>query len=332
MTRPGISRRGLVANGAALAATVLVRPRPARAATKVRFLTNWFAEAEHGGFYHALAAGIYEKAGLDVDIRQGNAQLNGMQLLLGGETDIVMAYDISILGAVEKGAPVKAFFTTFQFDLIGLMTRPDVGSLADLKGRKIYFGANGYSSYWPWLKQQFGYTDDMALPKGPNIEPFFADPDTAVAGYLTAEPYLAVQRGVPVKFFLFADQGYPPYANTMTTTAAYMKDNSDVVARFTRASVEGWKEYLRDPGIGNAYIRKVNPRMPDEHLAYSLGKMREVKAVDGGDAGTMGIGIITQARWQKTYDYLVGAKLLKPETDWRQAMTTDYIKGIRITM
>jgi NitT/TauT family transport system substrate-binding protein len=332
MTRSGISRRRLVAGGAALAGTTLIRPRPARATTKVRFLTNWFAEAEHGGFYHALAAGIYEKAGLDVDIRQGNAQLNGMQLLLGGETDIVMAYDISILGAVEKGAPVKAFFTTFQFDLIGLMTRPNVASLADLKGRKVYFGANGYSSYWPWLKQQFGYTDDMALPKGPNIEPFFADPDSAVAGYLTAEPYLAVQRGVPVKFFPFADQGYPPYANTMTTTAAYMKDNSDVVARFTRASVEGWKEYLRDPGIGNAYIRKVNPRMPDEHLAYSLGKMREAKAVDGGDAGTMGIGIITEERWQKTYDYLVGAKLLKPETDWRQAMTTDYIKGIRITM
>jgi NitT/TauT family transport system substrate-binding protein len=332
MIKSGVSRRQLVGGSAAFAGAALVRPRPARAETKVRFLTNWFAEAEHGGFYQAVAAGIYEKAGLDVEIRQGNAQLNGMQLLLGGEADIIMAYDISILGAVEKGAPVKAFFTTFQFDLIGLMTRPDVNSLADLKGRKVYFGANGYSSYWPWLKQRFGYTDDMALPKGPNIEPFFADPDSAVAGYLTAEPYLAVQRSVPVRFFLFADQGYPPYANTMTTTTSYMKDNSDIVARFTRASVEGWKEYLRDPSAGNAYIKKVNPRMPDEHIAYSLGKMREVKAVEGRDAATMGIGIITEERWKKTYEYLVEAKLLKPETDWRQAMTTDYIKGIKITI
>src|SRR5947209_12511448 len=156
-----ITRRKLVAGSAAVAGATLVRPRRASAATKVRFLTNWFAEAEHGGFYQALATGIYEKAGLDVEIRQGNAQLNGMQLLLGGEIDIFMAYDISILGAVEKGAPVKAFFTTFQFDLIGVMTRPDINSLADIKGRKIYFGANGYSSYWPWLKQRFGYTDDM---------------------------------------------------------------------------------------------------------------------------------------------------------------------------
>src|SRR5437660_5014919 len=93
------SRRDLVKGGMALAGGALVRPRPARAATKVRLLTNWFAEAEHGGFYQAAATGLYEKAGLDVEIRQGNAQLNGMQLLLGGEADIIMSYDITILNS-----------------------------------------------------------------------------------------------------------------------------------------------------------------------------------------------------------------------------------------
>ena len=111
----------------------------------------------------------------------------------------------------------------------------------------------------------------MAAPKGPNLQTFFNDPNSAaVAGYLTAEPYLAVQRNVPVKFFLFAEQGYPPYANTMVTTTSYLKGNSDVVARFTRASVEGWKDYLRDPTAGNALIKKLNPQMPDEHINYSL--------------------------------------------------------------
>src|SRR5262245_48084808 len=277
-----ISRRTFVSGTTALAGGALLRPQRARAAQKIRLLTNWFGEAEHGGFYQALATGLYEKAGLDVELRQGNAQLNGMQLLLGGEADIIMSYDITILSSIEKGAPVKAFFTSFQFDLIGLMTRPDVKSLSELKGRKIYFGANGYSSYWPWLKQRFGYTDDMAAPKGPNLQTFFNDPDSAVAGYLTAEPFLALQRNVPVKFFLFAEQEYPPYANTMATTATYLKDNSDVIARFTRASVEGWKDYLRDPTAGNELIKKMNPQMPDAHLAYSFQRMREVKAVEGG--------------------------------------------------
>jgi len=316
----------------AVAGGALVRQRPARAATKLRVLTNWFAEAEHGGFYQAQATGLYQQAGLDVELRQGNAQLNGMQLLLGGEADIIMSYDITILNSAEKGAPVKAFFTSFQFDLIGLMTRPDVNSLAEVKGRKVYFGANGYSSYWPWLKQRFGYTDDMAAPKGPNLQTFFNDPSSAVAGYLTAEPYLAVERNVPVKFFLFAEEGYPPYANTMVTTTAFLKDNSDAVASFTRASVEGWKNYLRDPSAGNALIKQMNPRMPDEHIAYSLEKMREVKAVEGGDAATLGIGIMTEARWRKTRDFLVQSNLLKADTDWRGVFTTDYIKGLKITI
>jgi NitT/TauT family transport system substrate-binding protein len=332
MTHSLMSRRKLLGAGAALAGTALIRPWPARAATKVRMLTNWFAEAEHGGFYQALATGLYEKAGLEVELRQGNAQLNGMQLLLGGEADIVMSYDITILSALEKGAPIKAFFTSFQFDLIGLMTRPDVKSLDELKGRKIYFGANGYSSYWPWLKRRFGYTDDMAAPKGPNLETFFNDPGSAVAGYLTAEPFLAVQRNVPVKFFLFADQDYPPYANTMVATNAYLKDNADVVARFTRASIEGWRDYLRDPTAGNLLIKTLNPRMPPEHIAYSLAKMREVRAVDGGDAATLGIGMMTEARWKKTAEFLVQANLLKADTDWKQAFTTYYIKDVKITM
>jgi NitT/TauT family transport system substrate-binding protein len=326
------SRRKFVTSGLTVAGGALLRPWPARAATKLRVLTNWFAEAEHGGFYQALATGLYEQAGLEVELRQGNAQLNGMQLMLGGEADIIMSYDITILNSAEKGAPVKAFFTSFQFDLIGLMTRPDVNSLAEVKGRKVYFGANGYSSYWPWLKQRFGYTDDMAAPKGPNLQTFFNDPSSAVAGYLTAEPYLAVERNVPVKFFLFAEEGYPPYANTMVTTTAFLKDNSDAVASFTRASVEGWKNYLRDPSAGNALIKQMNPRMPDEHIAYSLEKMREVKAVEGGDAATLGIGIMTEARWRKTRDFLVQSNLLKADTDWRGVFTTDYIKDLKITI
>jgi NitT/TauT family transport system substrate-binding protein len=326
------SRRKFVTSGLTVAGGALLRPWPARAATKLRVLTNWFAEAEHGGFYQALATGLYEQAGLEVELRQGNAQLNGMQLMLGGEADIIMSYDITILNSAEKGAPVKAFFTSFQFDLIGLMTRPDVNSLAEVRGRKVYFGANGYSSYWPWLKQRFGYTDDMAAPKGPNLQTFFNDPTSAVAGYLTAEPYLAVERNVPVKFFLFAEQGYPPYANTMATTAMFLKDNSDAVARFTRASVEGWKSYLRDPSAGNALIREMNPRMPDEHIAYSLARMREVKAIEGGDAATMGIGIMTEDRWRKTRDFLVQSNLLKADTDWKEVFTIHYIKDLKITM
>ena len=327
-----ISRRQLIAGGLAIGSSALWQSRPGRAATRVRVLTNWFAEPEHGGLFHAVAAGLYEKAGLDVELKQGGPALNVMQLLAGGEADIVMSYDIQIMSAFEKGIPVKAIFTTFQFDLIGLLTRPEVNSLADLKGHKVYFAAGGYSTYWPWLKKKYGYTDDMAGPKGQNLQTFIADPTSAVAGYITSEPYVAEKQNLPTKFFLFADEGYPSYANTMATTADFIKSNAAAVASFTRASVEGWKAYMKDPSLGNDLIKKTNPKMDDGQINFGLKKMREVKAIESGDAATMGIGIITLERWKKTRDFLVEANLLKETTDTTQCITTDFIKDVKITM
>ena len=257
-------------------------PRPARASTKIRVVTNWFAEAEHGGLYHAVEAGLYAKAGLDVELKQGGPQLNTMQLLIGGEADIIMSYDIQIMTAFEKGVPVKAIFTCFQFDLIGLLTRPDVNSLADLKGRKVYFGSSGYSTYWPWLKKKYGYTDDMAGPKGPNLQTFLVDPTSAVAGYITSEPYVAEKQKLATKFFLFANEGYPSYSNTMAAKTDFIKHNTDAVARFTKASIEGWKAYMADPSAGNALIKRMNPKMDDAQIEFTLRKMREVKAIESG--------------------------------------------------
>jgi NitT/TauT family transport system substrate-binding protein len=321
-----------VAGGVATIGAALCRPSIVRAATKVRVFTNWFAEPEHGGLFHAAAAGLYEKAGLDVELKQGGPQLNVMQLLAGREADVVMSYDIQIMSAFEKDIPVKAIFTCFQFDLLGLLTRPDINSLADVKGHKVYFAGNGYSTYWPWLKQKYGYTDDMAGPKGQNLQTFIADPTSAVAGYITSEPYVAEKQRLAIKFFLFADEGYPSYANTMATTAAFIKDNRDAVAAFTRASVEGWKAYMQDPAIGNALIKKTNPNMDDGQINFGLKKIREVKAIESGDAATLGIGIITLDRWKKTRDFLVEAKLLKESTDVTQCITTEFIKDVKIMM
>jgi NitT/TauT family transport system substrate-binding protein len=326
-----ISRRHALAGGIA-AGAALWRPRRARANTKVRVLTNWFAEPEHGGLYHAVATGLYDKAGLDVELRQGGPSLNVMQLLAGGEADVVMSYDIQIMTASEKSIPVKAIFTCFQFDLIGLLTRPDVNSLADLKGRKVYFAGSGYSTYWPWLKQKYGYTDDMAGPKASNLQTFITDPTSAVAGYITSEPYVAEQHNIATKFFLFANEGYPTYSNTMATTADFIKNNHDAVAAFTRATLEGWKAYMQDPSAGNELIKKINTNMDDGQINFGLKKIREVKAIESGDAATMGIGIITPERWQKTRDFLVSANLLQAGTDTTQCMTTEFVKDLKIMM
>ena len=305
---------------------------PAPAADKVTFLTSWFAQAEHGGFYQAKATGLYEKAGLDVTIKMGGPQVNGMQLLLAGETDIMMGYDLQVLKSLEQGLPVVTIGTSFQFDLQGMMTHDNVAGLADLKDKTILVATPGRSSWWPWLKAKYKYTDEQTRPYTFNLQPFFADPNTVQQSYPSSEPFQAKQQNVPVKFFLFAQDGYPPYGTTMVATRDFAERNPDVAARFVKASLEGWKSYFADPAPANALIKADNPKMSDAQIAFGIEQLKALKVLDGGDAATMGIGIMTDARWKATYDYMVAAGLLKPDVDWKSGFTDRFVKSLKLFM
>jgi NitT/TauT family transport system substrate-binding protein len=316
-----------------LAATLAVclAARPASAADKVSFLTSWFAQAEHGGFYQAKAAGLYEKEGLDVTIKMGGPQVNGMQLLLGGETDMMIGYDFQVLNAVSKGLPVITVGASFQKDLQGIMTHADVKDLGDLKDRTILIAASGRTSWWPFVKAKFGYSESQLQPYTFNLQPFFADDKIAQQSYPSSEPYQALQKGVPANFFLFADYGYPPYGTTIVTTTKFLTEHPDVVRRFVKASMEGWKSYLKgDPAGANKLIQADNPNMSDGQIAFGIKRLNELQIVDGGDAKTMGIGIMTEARWKATDDLMVSSGLLPKETDWKKAYTTDFVKDLKI--
>ena len=325
------SRRSVLAVGAALA-SVGVASRPARAATKITFLTSWFAQAEHGGFYQAKATGLYERAGLDVTIKMGGPQVNGLQLLTGGDADIIMGYDIQTLGAVAKGLPVVTIGTSFQYDLQGLMTHSDINSIADLKGHKILIASSSHATFWPWLEQRYGFTDDMAGAYTFNLQPFLVDKTLAVQAYATSEPFEARQKDPNVKFFLFASDGYPPYGSTMVTTTGFVSNNKPAAAAFVKASLQGWRDYMSNPGPANILIKQDNPKMTDDRIDFAIKTMKDIKLLDGDAAATQGIGVMTEARWKATYDFLVKANLLKASTKWQSAFTTEFVKDLHIMM
>jgi NitT/TauT family transport system substrate-binding protein len=321
--------RSIVAALAAFGA-LLSTLGPTLAADKVTFLTSWFAQAEHGGFYQAKATGLYEKAGLDVTIKMGGPQVNGSQLLLAGEADFMMGYDIQVLKGREQNLPLVTVASSFQFDLQGLMAHDDVMDIADLKGKPVLIAGQSRTTFWPWLRTRYGFTDDQIRPYTFNLQPFFADNTVAQQAYLSSEPFQAQQKGEKVKFFLFADGGYPPYGSTIVTTDKMVAEKPDVVARFVKASLEGWRDYIKDPKPGNALIKADNPKMSDEQIAFAIEKLKETKAVDGGDAASQGVGVITAERYKKTYDFLVAGGLLDPKTDWQKGFDARFVKDLKI--
>lgn len=303
-------------------------PLSAQAADSFVLGSNWFAEAEHGGFYQAVATGLYKKYGLDVTIKMGGPQINGIQLLAGGLVDLWMGYDFQTLKAVEQGVPAVTIAGFFQKDPQAILAHPDVKTFADLKGKTIFIAGAADITFWPWLKVKYGYTDSQKKPYAFSVAPFLADKSSAQQGYITAEPYSIMQAGVTPTALLMADAGYPPYATTIVTLQKTIDAKSDALARFIKASAEGWKSYLADPGPGNALIKKDNPKMTDAQLAFGVEQIKKFGLVTGGDAAKLGIGAMTDARWKQTDDVMVQNNLLPAAVDYKQAYSLKFVKDL----
>lgn len=294
----------------------------------VTYGTNWYAQAEHGGFYQAVATGIYEDYGLDVTIAMGGPQVNGTQLLMGGAIDFFMGYSADAIRAVQENIPKVTVAAIFQKDPQILIAHPNTGveSLEDLKGRPIYVSSASSTTYWPFLTAKYGFTDDQRRPYNFNPGPFLADQQAAQQGYLSSEPRQIQQEGGfdPV-VFLLADYGYTSYATTIETRQELVDSNPDLVQRFVDASIAGWYSYFENPEPGNALIKQDNPEMADEQLAYGLEKMQEYGIVGSGDAEEMAIGAMTEERWKAFFDTMAGAGVFSPGTDYTQAFTLEFV-------
>jgi len=301
---------------------------------KFSFTTNWYAQAEHGGFYQALAGGLYKKEGLDVALKMGGPQVNIMQLLAAGRTDCVMGYDMQTFSAWEQGIAAVTVAAAFQKDPLVLIGHPEVYKrIEDLKGKTILISPAGYTVQWPWLKAKFMLDDRQRRPYSFSIQPFMADKNIVQQGYLSSEPYAIEKEGkFKPSVFLLSDHGWPPYSTTIVCLAKTIKQRPKAVAAFVKASLQGWKDYLQgDPLAANALIRKDNPAMTDDRLAVGIRLLKDSGMVFGGDAATRGVGIITDERMQKTYDTMVLlGQLNAKKVDLRRTYTTQFVKDLKI--
>lgn len=318
----------------ALTSLALLVGTAAQAQEKFVYLTNWYAQAEHGGFYQAQAKGLYKQAGLDVSIKMGGPQVNGLQLLAAGQVDCFMGYDVQTMKAREQGIKAVTVAAAFQKDPQVMIGHPEaVKTMADLKGKTILISGDAHTNYWPWLRSTFGLSDSQVRPYTFNIQPFVADKNVVQQGYLSSEPF-AIEKEAKFKptVLLLADHGWTPYATTIVCMEDTLKKKPKQVAAFVKASLQGWRDYLKtDPTAANVLIRRDNPNMTDDLLANGIKLMLSTGMVLGGDAATLGVGAMTDARMKKTYDMMVAMKLLDPaKVDLKKTYTTEFVKDLKI--
>ncbi|MCK0069912.1 ABC transporter substrate-binding protein [Kordiimonas laminariae] len=291
----------------------------------ITFATDWKAQAEHGGFYQAAAKGLYKKYGLNVHIRSGGPQTDNPRLMAAGALDIAIASNnFQPLNLVAAGADVKVVMTTFQKDPQVLMVHPEVqaSGFKDFKGMPIFLADSAIATFWPWLKYKFGYEDRQIRKYTYSLAPWLVNKGTVQEGYVSSEPFSAVQAGVKPKVFLFADEGYLGYAGMVMVRSEYLNSNKDVVKAFVQASIEGWRDYLwGDPSEANKLILADNKEMTPELIAFSINAMRTNEMLGSKEK----LGRMTDKRWKDFHAEMSEMGLLPKSLDVTKAYTLEFL-------
>jgi NitT/TauT family transport system substrate-binding protein len=311
-----------------LALSACSKPAAEKAAsaggTPIRFATDWRAEAEQGGFYEALANGEYAKRGLKVTIVPGGPGVNVPQLVASGAVDMgIGSNSFIVMNLAAEHVPVKAVAAFMQKDPQVLIAHPDAGikSLADMKGHPILLSDASVTAFWVWLKAKYGFTDNQVRKYTFNNAPFLADKTIVQQGYVTSEPYTIEKEGhLKPAVFLLADEGYPGYAGMVLVADKMLGSNPAAVKAFVEASAAGWRDYLfGDPAPGDALILKSNPEETEDILAQARDKLRTYGIVDSGDAKTLGLGVMTDARWAAFFKMASDRGVYPQDTDYKAA-------------
>jgi NitT/TauT family transport system substrate-binding protein len=300
------------------------QPQGSNGLTKIILQADWYPQPEHGGFYTALVKGYYREEGLDVSIQSGGPYLSPYKQVAAGGAQFGMGASDRILEAVSEGQPLIAVAATMQHDPQGIMVRKEsaVRTFPDLKGHTVAVQAG--STWFRYLTKRYQLNDVHEIPATMSVANFIADSNYIQQAFATSEPFFARQAGVETRVLLISDAGFAPY-RVMFTTQEFLRQHPDTVAKFVRASLRGWRDYLSDPGAAHAAVAKLNPALSAQWMQFTWQELRDGHFVAGEGLNGSQIGQMDPARWSRLYKQLLELKVIEKEIDPATAYTLQFV-------
>ena len=298
---------------------------------KVVYATDWKAQAEQGGFYQALAAGLYTEKGLNVKIIQGNSNVNVPRLIASNTVEFGIGSNSFIpLNMAENKIPGKAIMAIFQKDPQIIMTHlsSNVESLEDMVGLPIMISDASIGAFWLWLKFKYGFDDSQIRKKTFSLAPFLSNKSSIQQGYLTSEPFLVEKEtGLAPKIFLLSDYGYPSYGAMVLASQKIIDDQPMIVKKFVDASIEGWRQYIyEDPTLGNELIMIENTEMKEDILLQAIKKIRSYNLISNEISQGRNIGLMTEKKWNDFFTTMSRNGVYKKDLQWKNSFTLEFIE------
>jgi NitT/TauT family transport system substrate-binding protein len=286
---------------------------------------DWYPQPEHGGFYTALEKGYYRQEGLEVEIRSGGPYLSAYQQVASGGAQLGLGGSDRILEGLAEGQPLVAVAATMQHDPQGIMVHAasPVHSFADLNGRAVAVLPG--ATWFRFLTKRYGLNNVQELPATMSVANFIANPNYIQQAFATSEPFFARQAGVESRLLLVSDSGFDTY-RVMFTTRDFLKEHPALVAKFVRASLHGWRDYLKDPSVAHAAVARLNPALSPAWMQFSWQQLKDGHFVTGPDTDASQLGQMDPARWATLYKQLRDLEIIDKEIDPAAAYTRQFLE------
>jgi NitT/TauT family transport system substrate-binding protein len=294
--------------------------------TEVTIVLNWLVEPPHGGYFAALADGLYTEQGLNVHLTPGGPNVAGYAMLGAGKTEFAQLDGAGLLSGREQGIPLVAVFAELQDTPQVLMFHKDkpVKGFEDLAGRKV--AVTPGVPYWEYISAKYKLRGKLTQVNYTGQSAAFLQDQTMVQqGYAIGEPFaIKKQANEDVGMLRVSESGFNPYG-VLATTEAYRKEHGDIVRRIVLASQKGWQRYVENPAKYASALKGANRDLDDAFLAWSAQALVPFVRGASSEGKSAAIGSMTEARWQALYTALREAAVLKKEQDVKQAFTTEFL-------
>ncbi len=308
---------------------------PALAADKLTLQLKWVPQAQFAGYFVAAAKGFYEKAGLDVTIKNGGPDIAPEQVIAGGGADVIVDWMPAALAAREKGVPLVNIAQIFDKSGLELTCRKDSGvaSPADFKGKTlgVWFYGNEYP-FLAWMAKlklptTGGNEGVTVLKQAFNVDPLLQKQASCISTMTYNEYWQLIEAGMKadqLHVFKYEDQGVATLEDGLYTTDAKLADPSmaERLARFVKASVQGWKYAIehQDEAVKIVLAADTAGAQTAAHQKRMIG---EVAKLIGKPA--KGVGYLEPAAYERTVSVLLegGSDPViskKPEGAWTHSV------------
>jgi len=300
-------------------------PKSTDGKTRITLQLNWLPEAEHGGFYAALAEGYFAEEGLEVTIIPGGPKVPVMQNVARGEAMFGVATADQILLARAQQADVVALLAPLQNSPRCIMVHAETGIENFEQLQDVTLAIREGIAFSEFLKARTPLMNVKIVPYSGNVAQFLQDERYTQQAYVFSEPFVAAEQGAKVRNLMVSDLGYNPYTSLLFTRSELLKKNPELVRKVTRASQRGWRKYLQDATAANEKILAANPEMNLAALEYGATAIRPLCLPN--DAAPDTVGQMTAERWETLAEQLIEIQLLQPAAvQVKDAFTLEFLE------